>query len=119
MIVVLVSWPDVRNGGKRTIEPRATFRERENLTVSVSARLGRLRSRSCRWAGRHSFEPVSRSALILPLPPPLIPDDMVASPRMSDHELAAINAAAVTREYNVKPHLGEHLRHAARSGDSY
>ena len=33
--------------------------------------------------------------------------DMVASPRISDHELAAINAAAVTREYNVKPHLGE------------
>ena len=36
---------------------------------------------------------------------------MPASPRLSDRELAAINAAAVTREYNVKPHLGEELRH--------
>ena len=35
---------------------------------------------------------------------------MVASPRISDQELATINAAAVTREYNVKPHLGEVLR---------
>jgi hypothetical protein len=26
---------------------------------------------------------------------------------MSDKELAAINAAAVTREYRVQPHLGE------------
>ena len=31
---------------------------------------------------------------------------MAPNPRMSDRELAAINAAAVTREYNVKPHLG-------------
>jgi V-type H+-transporting ATPase subunit B len=31
---------------------------------------------------------------------------MVADPRMSDGELAAINAAAVTREYRVQPHLG-------------
>ena len=31
---------------------------------------------------------------------------MVADPRISDKELAAINAAAVTREYNVQPHLG-------------
>lgn len=31
---------------------------------------------------------------------------MVADPRLSDRELAAINAAAVTREYHVKPHLG-------------
>jgi hypothetical protein len=30
-----------------------------------------------------------------------------ADPRVSDKELAAINAAAVTREYRVKPHLGE------------
>ncbi|TFY52217.1 hypothetical protein EVJ58_g10138 [Rhodofomes roseus] len=30
---------------------------------------------------------------------------MAADPRLSDKELAAINAAAVTREYNVKPHL--------------
>ncbi|EKM51530.1 uncharacterized protein PHACADRAFT_261724 [Phanerochaete carnosa HHB-10118-sp] len=30
---------------------------------------------------------------------------MVASPRMGDGELAAINAAAVTREYRVQPHL--------------
>ena len=50
---------------------------------------------------------LSREPQILPLPPPSIPDDMVASPRLSDHELAVINAAAVTREYNVKPHLGE------------
>lgn len=33
----------------------------------------------------------------------------MASPRMSNQELAAINAAAVTREYTVKPHLGEDL----------
>ena len=39
---------------------------------------------------------------------------MVASPRISDHELAAINAAAVTREYNVKPHLGEDLSQERR-----
>jgi hypothetical protein len=26
---------------------------------------------------------------------------------MSDKELAAINAAAVTRKYRVQPHLGE------------
>lgn len=31
---------------------------------------------------------------------------MAPSPRLSDKELAAINAAAVTREYTVKPHLG-------------
>ena len=31
---------------------------------------------------------------------------MVADPRISDRELAAINAAAVTREYRVQPHLG-------------
>lgn len=31
---------------------------------------------------------------------------MAADPRMSDGELAAINAAAVTREYRVQPHLG-------------
>ncbi|KAF7797407.1 hypothetical protein EIP86_008602 [Pleurotus ostreatoroseus] len=30
---------------------------------------------------------------------------MVADPRISDKELAAINAAAVTREYRVQPHL--------------
>ena len=32
---------------------------------------------------------------------------MAPDPRLSDKELAQINAAAVTREYNVKPHLGE------------
>ena len=31
---------------------------------------------------------------------------MVSDPRISDRELAAINAAAVTREYRVQPHLG-------------
>lgn len=31
---------------------------------------------------------------------------MVADPRISDKELAAINAAAVTKEYRVQPHLG-------------
>ena len=31
-------------------------------------------------------------------------------PRMSDKELAAINAAAVTKEYRVQPHLGAALR---------
>ncbi|OJA17158.1 hypothetical protein AZE42_00195 [Rhizopogon vesiculosus] len=30
---------------------------------------------------------------------------MVADPRINDRELAAINAAAVTREYHVQPHL--------------
>lgn len=34
---------------------------------------------------------------------------MVGDPRMSDKELAAINAAAVTREYRVQPHLGEQV----------
>jgi len=33
---------------------------------------------------------------------------MVSDPRMSDKELAAINAAAVTAEYHVMPHLGKH-----------
>jgi len=31
---------------------------------------------------------------------------MVVDPRISENELAAINAAAVTREYRVQPHLG-------------
>lgn len=31
---------------------------------------------------------------------------MVADPRINDREIAAINAAAVTREYHVQPHLG-------------
>ena len=31
---------------------------------------------------------------------------MVVDPRISDNELAAISAAAVTREYRVQPHLG-------------
>lgn len=31
---------------------------------------------------------------------------MVVDPRISDRELAAVNAAAVTREYRVQPHLG-------------
>ena len=31
---------------------------------------------------------------------------MGVDPRISDNELAAINAAAVTREYRVEPHLG-------------
>lgn len=30
----------------------------------------------------------------------------MADARLSDRELAQINAAAVTREYTVKPHLG-------------
>jgi hypothetical protein len=31
---------------------------------------------------------------------------MSGSPRISDKELAQINAAAVTKEYRVQPHLG-------------
>lgn len=31
---------------------------------------------------------------------------MSSGARISDGELAAINAAAVTREYRVQPHLG-------------
>lgn len=31
---------------------------------------------------------------------------MATDPRLSDKELAAINAAAVTRDFTVKPHLG-------------
>lgn len=31
---------------------------------------------------------------------------MSVDPRITDTELAAINAAAVTREYRVQPHLG-------------
>ena len=38
--------------------------------------------------------------------PPPPPSTMSSGPRLSDKELAAINAAAVTREYNVQPHLG-------------
>ncbi len=34
---------------------------------------------------------------------------MPGDPRMSDREMAAINAAAVTKEYRVQPHLGELL----------
>jgi len=30
----------------------------------------------------------------------------MADARLSDRELAAINAAAVTKEYRVQPHLG-------------
>ena len=36
---------------------------------------------------------------------------MAADPRISDRELAAINAAAVTREYRVQPHLGAYEKH--------
>ena len=32
---------------------------------------------------------------------------MAIDPRISDNELAAINAAAVTKEYRVQPHIGE------------
>jgi V-type H+-transporting ATPase subunit B len=31
----------------------------------------------------------------------------MADARLSDKELAAINAAAVTKEYRVQPHLGQ------------
>ena len=31
---------------------------------------------------------------------------MAPDPRLSDKELAKINAAAVTQEYHVQPHLG-------------
>lgn len=30
----------------------------------------------------------------------------MSNPRISDEELARINAAAVTKEYRVQPHLG-------------
>lgn len=30
----------------------------------------------------------------------------MSDPRISDQELARINAAAVTKEYRVQPHLG-------------
>lgn len=33
---------------------------------------------------------------------------MTSGTQISDGELAAINAAAVTREYRVQPHLGTH-----------
>lgn len=32
---------------------------------------------------------------------------MAPDPRISDKELANINAAAAVREYSVQPHLGE------------
>lgn len=41
-----------------------------------------------------------------------VPDRMAGDPRISDRELAAINAAAVTKEYRVQPHLGELRRFA-------
>ena len=34
---------------------------------------------------------------------------MSSGARISDGELAAINAAAVAREYRVKPHLGAYI----------
>ena len=33
----------------------------------------------------------------------------MANARISDRELANINAAAVTKEYRIKPHLGTSL----------
>jgi hypothetical protein len=36
---------------------------------------------------------------------------MASGSRISDGELAAINAAAVTQEYRVKPHLGAYGLH--------
>jgi hypothetical protein len=36
---------------------------------------------------------------------------MTSGARISDGELAAINAAAVTQEYRVKPHLGGYHLH--------
>jgi hypothetical protein len=33
----------------------------------------------------------------------------MADARLSDKELAAINAAAVTKEYRVQPHLGQFM----------
>ena len=115
--ILLLLW-DVNTGRysfframPRIAKVEVTLSERPNSNPSESARgaIGRLNSRKCRWAGRHSFEGVSSSAL-LPSIPPSTSDDMAASPRISDAQLAAINAAAVTREYNVKPHLGEHFR---------
>lgn len=66
---------------------------------------GRLRCRN-RWTGRHCIESPKSLPFLLP---PRTTSTMPASPRLSDHELANINAAAVTREYTVKPHLGEDL----------
>lgn len=34
----------------------------------------------------------------------------MSDPQMSDQDLARINAAAVTREYRVQPHLGASTR---------
>ena len=39
---------------------------------------------------------------------------MTSGARISDGELAAINAAAVTREYRVQPHLGAYPPHVSR-----
>ena len=36
---------------------------------------------------------------------------MTSGTQISDGELAAINAAAVTREYRVQPHLGAYRPH--------
>jgi len=36
---------------------------------------------------------------------------MTSGARISDGELAAINAAAVTQEYRVQPHLGAYHLH--------
>ena len=33
-------------------------------------------------------------------------EKIMSDPRISDQELARINAAAVTKEYRVQPHLG-------------
>ena len=41
---------------------------------------------------------------------------MAPDPRLSDGDLAQINAAAVTREYSVKPHLGEYHTHPTVTG---
>lgn len=37
-------------------------------------------------------------------------DSIMANARLSDKELANINAAAVTKEYRIKPHLGTKFR---------
>ena len=60
---------------------------------------------------------VSERLKSFPFLPRVTTSPMPPSPRLSDRELAVINAAAVTREYNVKPHLGKDFRCRHEGGE--
>lgn len=79
----------------------STYPYQHCIDIAVCVRKSDIRSIHLRQAGTMCVV-LSSSPF-----PPLPLARMVADPRISDKELAAINAAAVTREYSVQPHLGE------------